>query len=176
MTSKVNGTALAAHLGCTRETVNDYVKRGIIAKLSDGMYDQDKCRLKVFAHLRGLSAGRTGSGDKSLSEARAELTRQQTEAVALKNAVTRGELVRLATVQRSAEIIFAAFRERCLSVPGKIAAICEMRSRSEVEETVRAEIYECLEELSGPILPVDGAPMKDGSDAAVGHAEEEEII
>src|ERR1700676_2073183 len=117
MTSKVNGTALAAHLGCTRETVNDYVKRGIIAKLSDGKYDQDKCRLKVFAHLRGLSAGRTGSGDKSLSEARAELTRQQTEAVALKNAAARGELVHLATVERGATIIFAAFRERCLSIP-----------------------------------------------------------
>jgi phage terminase Nu1 subunit (DNA packaging protein) len=174
MSSKVNGTALAAHLGCTRETVNDYVKRGIIAKLSDGKYDQDKCRLKVFAHLRGLSAGRTGSGDKSLSEARAELTRQQTEAVALKNAVTRGELIRLATVQRSAEIIFAAFRERCLTVPGKIAAICEMRTRGEIEETVRAEIYECLEELSGPILPVDALPVEDGSGAA--DDEEGEII
>ena len=76
------------------------------------------------------------------------------------------ELVRLATVQRSAEIIFAAFRERCLSIPGKIAAVCEMRSRGEVEETVRAEIYECLAELSGPILPVDAAPMEDRSDAA----------
>jgi phage terminase Nu1 subunit (DNA packaging protein) len=129
MTSKVNGTALAAHLGCTRETVNDYVKRGIIAKLSDGKYDQDKCRLKVFAHLRGLSAGRAGSGDKSLSEARAELARQQTEAVALKNAAARGELVHLATVERGATIIFAAFRERCLSIPGKVAAICEFARR-----------------------------------------------
>ena len=34
-------------------------------------------------------------------------------------------------------IIFGAFRERCLSIPGKIAAICEMRLRGEIEEIVR---------------------------------------
>ena len=103
------------------------------------------------------------SATAQLTAERARLAREQAEAVALKNAVTRGELVRLATVQRGAEAIFAAFRERCLSIPGKIAATCEMRSRSEVEETVRAEIYECLEELSGPILPVDARRMEDGS-------------
>ena len=71
---------------------------------------------------------------------------------------SRGELVRLSEVERGATIIFAAFRERRLSIPGKIAAICEMRSRGEIEETVRGEIYEALDELSRPILPVDGGP------------------
>jgi hypothetical protein len=134
----------------------------------------------ALARHRVKPDGRFGTDGNSataqLTAGRARLAREQAEAVSLKNAVTRGELVRLATVQRSAEIIFAAFRERCLAVPGKIAAICEMRSRGEVEETVRAEIYECLEELSGPILPVDAPPMEDGSDSAVGHDEEEQII
>jgi hypothetical protein len=134
----------------------------------------------ALARHRVKPDGRVGSDGNSataqLTAERARLAREQAEAISLKNAVTRGELVRIATVQRSAEIIFAAFRERCLSIPGKIAAICEMRSRSEVEETVRAEIYECLEELSGPMLPLDGAPMEDESDAAVGHDEEEEVI
>ena len=67
---------------------------------------------------------------------------------------SRGELVRLSEVERGATIIFAAFRERCLSIPGKIAAICEMRSRGEIEETVRGEIYEALD----AILPGDGGP------------------
>jgi phage terminase Nu1 subunit (DNA packaging protein) len=134
----------------------------------------------ALARHRVKPDGRLGTDGNSataqLTAERARLAREQAEAVSLKNAVTRGELVRLATVQRSAEMIFAAFRERCLTVPGKIAAICEMRSRGEVEETVRAEIYECLEVLSGPILPVDGASWEGGSDAAVGHDEEEGII
>ena len=57
-------------------------------------------------------------------------------------------------VQRSAETIFTA-RERVRSMPGKIAAICEMRSRGEVEEIVRSECYEALDELSRPILPIE---------------------
>jgi phage terminase Nu1 subunit (DNA packaging protein) len=94
--------------------------------------------------------GRRGNGDDArLTAARAELAREQTAAVALKNAVARGEYVRLSLIQRSAETIFATFRERALSMPGKIAALCEGRSRAEVEEIVRGEVYECLDELSG---------------------------
>ena len=62
-------------------------------------------------------------------------------------------------------IIFGAFRKRCLSIPGKIAAICEMRLRGEIEEIIRGEIYEALDELSRPILPVDGGAVAGGSDA-----------
>jgi phage terminase Nu1 subunit (DNA packaging protein) len=94
--------------------------------------------------------GRRGNGDDArLTAARAELAREQTAAIALKNAVARGEYVRLSLVQRSAETIFATFRERAVSIPGKIAALCEGRSRAEIEEIVRGEVYECLDELSG---------------------------
>src|SRR6201996_5763201 len=124
----------------------------------------------ALARHRVKPDGRVGTDGNSataqLTAERARLAREQAEAVSLKNAVTRGELVRLATVQRGAEIVFAAFRERCLSIPGKIAAICEMRSRGEVEETVRDEVYEALDVLSRPILLVDGAPVEDGNDAA----------
>lgn len=103
--------------------------------------------------------GRHGNGDTArLAAARTELAREQAEAARIKNMYSRGELVRLSEVERGATIIFAAFRERRLSIPGKIAAICEMRSRGEIEETVRGEIYEALDELSRPILPVDGGP------------------
>jgi phage terminase Nu1 subunit (DNA packaging protein) len=103
--------------------------------------------------------GRHGNGDTArLAAARTELAREQAEAARIKNMYSRGELVRMSEVERGATIIFAAFRERCLSIPGKIAAICEMRSRGEVEEVIRDEIYEALDELSRPILSVDGGP------------------
>ena len=37
----------------------------------------------------------------------------------------------------------------CSTIPGKTAALCEGRSRAEIEEIVRGEVYECLDELSG---------------------------
>ena len=109
--------------------------------------------------------GRHGRGDEArLAAERARLAREQTEAVALKNAATRGDLIPVAVVKRSAGIIISAFRERCLSIPGKIAASCEMRTRGEIEEIVRGEVYEALEELSAPIL-VDPPAQVDNDDA-----------
>lgn len=175
MTEYVTATALAAHLGCSRVTIGDYVTRKIIKRVSNGKFDQDQCRLKVIAYLRDKSGGRTGSGENNLSQARAELAREQTAAVKLKNAATRGQLVPMDIVQRGAEIIFAAFRERCLSIPGKLAGICEGRSRTEIEEALRGEVYEALEELSRPILPVD-TPWQAEGDAAPDDDEEKEII
>jgi len=119
---------------------------------------------------------RRGNGDVArLAAARTEFAREQAEAARLKNALARGELVRMSVVERGATIIFAAFRERCLSIPGKIAAICESRSRGEIEETVRGEIYEALDELSRPILPLDGGPWP-GEAAQAADDDEEEMI
>ena len=120
--------------------------------------------------------GRHGNGDTArLAAARTELAREQAESARLKNMYARGELVRASMVERSATIIFAAFRERCLSIPGKVAAICEMRSRGEVEEVIRGEIYEALDELSRPILPVEGAPWPREAAQTVDHDDEGEI-
>jgi hypothetical protein len=116
--------------------------------------------------------GRRGNGDEArLAAERARLAREQTEAVALKNAATRGDLIPVSVVKRSAEIIVSAFRERCLSIPGKIATACEMRARGEIEEIVRGEVYEALDELSRPIL-VD-PPAQVGNDDAVAAADDE---
>jgi hypothetical protein len=156
MTEYVTATALAAHLGCSRVTIHDYVARKVFQRLPNGKFDQNDCRLKAFAYLRDKAGGRTGSSDNNLSQARAELAREQTTAVALKNAIARGEVAPLREIKRQLEVVFTAFRERTLAIPGKIAAVCEMRSRGEVEEIVREECYEALEELSRPILPVGG--------------------
>lgn len=104
--------------------------------------------------------GRGGNGDVArLANERARLAKEQADQVALKNAVARREYVPLALVMREVTMIFQVFRERCLSIPGKVASTCEMRSQGEVFEIIKAEIYEALEELSRPILPQDGPPL-----------------
>jgi phage terminase Nu1 subunit (DNA packaging protein) len=118
--------------------------------------------------------GRHGNGDSArLAAARTELAREQAETARLKNEATRGRLVPKDMVIRAGSIVFAAFRERCLAIPGKVAAPCEMRLRGEVEAIVRDEVYEALEVLSQPIIPLDGSPWLGERDAVPGDSEQE---
>ena len=156
MTKYVSAT-LGAHLGCSRVTINEYVARKVFSRGENGLFDEDDCRLKAFAYLRDKAGGRSGAGDRNLAEVRAELTREQTAVVAMKNAITRGDFVPLAIVRRNLETVLTTVRERVLSIPGKSALACEMRSRGEIEEIMRGELHEALDELSRPIIPAGAA-------------------
>ena len=144
----------------SRTTFHDAVRRGVISRKPRGEHD---VREVARALIKDRQATKGGHGDlatkRKLSEARATLAREQTAALKLKNAVARREYVSLAGVRREVETVFATVRERLLSIPGKIAASCEMRERSDVEAIVRDEVYEILDELSGPIglqtVPLD---------------------
>jgi phage terminase Nu1 subunit (DNA packaging protein) len=166
----VSAYAAARLLERDRQTI-ERATRGLTP---DGL-ERGKPRWRLARIVEALNrnqVGRRGNGDEArLAAERARLAREQTEAVALKNAATRGDVIPVAVVKRSAGIIISAFRERCLSIPGKIAASCEMRSRGEIEEIVQLEIYEALDELSRPIL-VD-PPVHVGNDGAVAAADDE---
>jgi phage terminase Nu1 subunit (DNA packaging protein) len=137
-------------------TFHNAVKRGVIAKKPRGGHD---LREVARALIKDGQAAKGGHGDLAskvaLSKARAALAREQTAALKLKNAVARGEYVSRAGIRREIETMFAMLRERLLSIPGKLAAVCEMRSRAEVELVLRDECCEFLEELSRPILTLD---------------------
>jgi phage terminase Nu1 subunit (DNA packaging protein) len=138
--------------GISRPTFYRALNRGVVTAKPRGRYDiQEVAR----ALIRDGQAAKGGHGDHAsklaLSEARAALAREQTAALRMKNAVTRREYAPLSAVQRRVEIVFAAFRERVLSIPGKLAAVCEMRTHAEVELVLREECCEILEELSRPI-------------------------
>lgn len=137
----------------------------------DGHERGGEPRWKLSTILKALETPRAGkSQEAGLTEARAELAREQTISISLKNAIARGEVARLSVIQRSAEQVFATFRERILSIPGKIASICEMRSRGEIEEIVRDELYEALDELHDPTAGIDGGGG--GSDSGSGDVDE----
>jgi phage terminase Nu1 subunit (DNA packaging protein) len=129
----------------------------VVVKKPRAQYDiQEVAR----ALIKDGQAAKGGHGDLAaklrLAEARTALAREQTAALKLKNAVARREYVSLAGVRREVEMMFAMVRERLLSIPGKIAASCEMRERRDVEEIMRDEVYEVLGELSRPVLASDG--------------------
>lgn len=152
----VSITKAADLLGKDRQTIVRAV-RGIEP---DGV-EMKQPRYKLATIMKALDAPRDNGGGRSqeagLTEARAELAREQATAVAMKNAITRGDFVPLAIVKRNLETVITTVRERLLSIPGKSALACEMRSRGEIEEIMRAEIYEALDELSRPIIPAPGS-------------------
>jgi phage terminase Nu1 subunit (DNA packaging protein) len=163
--------------GISRPTFHLALKRGVVAKKPRGQYDvQEVAR----ALIKNGQAAKGGHGDYVskvvLSEARAALTREQAIAVRMKNAVMRRGYAPLSVIQRQAEIIFTAFRERILGIPGKIASMCEMRSRIEVEEVVRSECYEAIEELSRPIIIIDQEAKDVGSNDAVAAVRQESKV
>lgn len=147
MTDYVSGTALAVHLGCTRETVNDYVARKIIKRAANGKYDQDQCRLKVIAHLRSKAGG---SGTEALTEERVKLTRAKRKREEMLAEMEAGERVRLASVTRVLEHMLVALRNRLLNLSGEAAFAVAMRPQQECFEILDQLVRDKLEELADP--------------------------
>ena len=175
----VSGTALAIHLDTTRETVANYVAGGVIERRRDNYFDLDECRRKVLRHLRSRAAGRAGAGgDADLSRARASLAQAQTETAVIKNQLSRGELVHVATVRRIVEVEFATFREQTLSVAGANANEIATRARdaatveeatAAVESTLTDIIHELLSNLSDPERIAAAAANKVGGNGHTPH-------
>lgn len=147
---EATGTALAAHLFCTRETLSDYVARGVVEKLPNGKYDLNACRERVMRHLRDRAAGRAGDNGDNLASARADLAREQRDAVAIKNAIARGDFVPLGAMAKKIESRNSVVRERLLVIPGKMADALAMREREEIAAALTDEIEEVLNELAEP--------------------------
>jgi phage terminase Nu1 subunit (DNA packaging protein) len=100
----------------------------------------------VAEHIDGGGNG----GVVGLATERAALAREQTAAVQIRNAAARGDLVSLTLLGKRIEAMLSVFRERVLSIPGKMADPLAMRPREEIEPLLRAELYEALAELSNP--------------------------
>src|SRR5882672_69528 len=88
----------AAHIFLTAARFHDLVAQGVITKAERGAYDLNKVREQYIRNIRKSAAGHSKDG-AGLSEARAELTREQTVAIAIKNAVSRGQFAPLAQMK-----------------------------------------------------------------------------
>jgi hypothetical protein len=50
--TRVSGNVLAVHFGCTRQNIARLAAEGVLEREADGLYNQDRCRLRYLAHLR----------------------------------------------------------------------------------------------------------------------------
>lgn len=89
---------LCSWLCCSRETLSNLVKSGVIERVARGMWDRRQCVQRTVTHLRAIAAGRQGAGEGSasidLSLERALLARAQREGVEMSNEVERGNLIK----------------------------------------------------------------------------------
>jgi len=156
MTDYVSGTALAVHLGCSRETVNDYVAKKIIKRAANGKYDQDDCRLKVLAHLRS-KAGKAGS-DALIAE-RVALTAAKRRREERQDALEAGRVVPTEPMVRFMQAGLVAMRNRLLNLAGELAFLVAGRDQVECYEAIDAKVREALEEISSPDFALRGAEV-----------------
>ena len=152
----------AAHVDLGVGRFTQLVETNVIPRQKTRSYRLDDVRRVYIRHLRAIAAGQGSDGGTTLANERAALAREQTLTAQIKNAAARGDLVSLTAVQKRLIALLAIFRERILSIPGKMADPLSMRTREEIEPLLRDELYEALDELSDPTLPA-GSPVVVGN-------------
>jgi phage terminase Nu1 subunit (DNA packaging protein) len=111
----------AKHICLSVSRFRDLVDEGVFERQPSGQYNLDVIREAYCRHAQKVMQGRGADHGAALSTQRARLAEAQTAAAEIKNAVSRGEFVSLAGVQRVVEDQYSVVRERTLSTPGKCA-------------------------------------------------------
>jgi phage terminase Nu1 subunit (DNA packaging protein) len=138
----------AAHIDLGQRRFFELLDDGAITRAES--YDLDAVRVQYIRHLRKVAAGRGSNPDIDLGTERALLTREQAEAVAMRNRIARGELVVIEEVGRQVEAEYAVVRQRFLAIPAPLADLLEGMNREEREAAIAKEITEALNELHNP--------------------------
>jgi len=141
----VTAVDLARLWGITRQAVNLLARRGIIVRKGRG-FDRDDSTRRYCAHLRELATGRGGeSAIASATAERARLLKGQADAVEIKNASLRGEMLpaaevasRWASILRRVQVGVLAASSRCA---GRLPHLTR-RDVSEIDAELRAVLAE----------------------------------
>lgn len=145
---RVGGKDLCDLLALTSGALADLKKRGIAVHLGHDAYDLAATVRAYVQHLRGIASGRGGEEQTvNLTTERARLAREQADAVALKNAALRGELVPAADVSREWFEVLRKVRAGVLAVPSRVRAALPQLTAAEVA-VLDAEIRATLEGLA----------------------------
>ena len=146
---RIGGVDLCDLWGISPGALSQLVKRGIAAKLGHDAYDLTTSTRAYIDHLRGTAAGRGGEEQVlTLTGERARLAREQADAQALKNNVTRGEMVKAEDVARAWADILRGLRSQLLALPSRIRAELGHLTASDVSRLDRL-IRDLLTELGG---------------------------
>jgi terminase small subunit / prophage DNA-packing protein len=163
----VTAAQLSWLLGLSDRALRNYANRGVVVRAGRGKYRLGESVRRLYHHASEAAAGRSGT---NLSDARARLAAAQTEGQEMKNAVLRGELIRVADYRMLLEQIAVAARNMMLSWPSRLAfdtpamtAVDVARGRRMVENDLHDMSWE---RGYGAIGKGDAAPDDEGDDHA----------
>lgn len=143
---RIDTHGLCELLGVRPQTLTDLKRRELAVSVGRDAWDLRETVGRYVAHLRATASGRGGEDHvATLTAERARLAREQADAVALKNAQARGELVEAPAVERAWSDILGRVRSRILAVPSRLRAAAPM-TPAEVERLDR-ELRDALTEL-----------------------------
>lgn len=145
----VTGDELAAWLDVGRRKITEFAADGRVVKAGRG-FDLKASVTAYCGYIREIAAGRSNGEDGlDLVAERARLAKEQADALEMKNALTRGEMLRREDVDAAVHGAFARVRARLISVPVKLApVVMAIETPSEAQAAIRDAIYEALRELS----------------------------
>jgi terminase small subunit / prophage DNA-packing protein len=145
----VTTTALAKALGLSGSRTRELASAGVFVRIGRG-FDLEASRAAYMATLRKAATGRRGPGKSAGGDERARLARVQADAVELKNAVTRRELIPESEIESTWLAIVAMTRAAILASPSRIHADLPHLSAHDVS-VVDKHLREALTRLSeGP--------------------------
>lgn len=116
----VRAVVLADAFGISERAVRMLAEKGVISRTSASLYPLRESIRAYTHHLRETAARRDGTGAGSaLTLQRERVAREQADALAMKNAAARGELISAAEVERMWATICRAVRTRMLATPAR---------------------------------------------------------
>lgn len=141
---------IARHLDLSQAAVSQLIGDSVLPAAPRGEFDVDACRLAYIRHLRKAASGRSGSeGEKTLTAARVRVTAARAEALELKNAVARRELLPAQEVTAAVHAAFSRVRARLLGLPARAAPILVgIAAMTEIQDKLMDLVYAALRELA----------------------------
>ncbi|BAI72535.1 hypothetical protein AZL_018970 [Azospirillum sp. B510] len=138
------------HLDLSERSVRDLLDRSVLPAARRGALDLDTCRAAYIKHLRAVAAGRSlGPAGDDLTTERARLAREQADAVAIRNAVSRRELLPRSDVTRAVVGAFTIVRDRLSALPARLAgSLAATTDPADARARLETAIADVLAELA----------------------------
>jgi len=141
----VRAVVLAQWLGVSERAVAGYVQNGIIVRAQRGLYPLQESVRAVCHHFREV-ASRRGT-TSTLTAQRERIAREQADALEMKNAVTRREMVSAKSVTDEWASILRMVRSRVLASPSRMQQQLGHLSAHDLD-VIDRELRDALEELA----------------------------
>lgn len=139
---------LASVLGVHKRSLQTAIDRGVLLRVTRGKYPLGKSIRAYCEHLREVAGNRdhfrVGTG---LAAERERETRERADALALKNAVARGEMIPAKEVEAQWSDILRMVRSAMLALPSRVQQRLGHLSQHDLSIMDR-EVRDTLEELS----------------------------